>query len=183
MIDIAAVENALRTWVKTASGLDDAHVYFNDQKIERPVGPYVTIKLDSLIPQGAVDSLTTNFDDTRDPGVEVEQRVDALREAVVSIQVWQSPTPVQLATTIQVGMRLPSVQDALDEAGVCPFSTNTVQNLARLLGTAFDGRAAFDAHFYITGSLSEFTGYITAVNGEIEISDSDRTTDVDYVAP
>lgn len=162
---LEAREQAIRAWVKTASGLTDESVFFSNQKVERPASAYVTIRLGDLVPLGAVDPVTENYDADRDPGVEIEQVVEGTRSLGVSIQVFNGAvagalSAMNVAKKLQLGIRLPSVRDALNTAGMSPYQIGGVRNLAALLGTAFDGRAQLDVSFYVHETVSEFTTYI-----------------------
>jgi hypothetical protein len=169
---LAAVEDAIRAWVKSASGLNDSNVYFADQKVERPTGPFITIRIDGPTSLGAVDPLITYYDAGRPAGMEIELRVEGQRSLLVSIQVWQAPTvvgtmspsAVDLAATVRTALRLPTIRDALGDAGLSPYNVEPIRNLGRVLGTAFDGRAQFDVEFYWVENASEFTGYVNELD-------------------
>lgn len=169
MPTITQVAAALRAWVKSASGLGDEYVFFADQKVPRPATTYVTLRADSLIPLGLSDEVTRHTDLGRPVGTEVEHRVEGVREAPFSIQVWAAPastgptadtTAVGLANKISTSLGLPAIAEALDAAGVSVFDVGPVQNLGALLGTDFDGRAQFNCRCYFRGTLSGYTGYI-----------------------
>lgn len=168
----SAVEDALRAWVKSASSYSDENVFFGQQKVERPAGPYITVQLDGPIPLGAFDAVTEHEATDPDPGEEIELRVTGEREVTVRVQVFNAATTgsgsaVTVMTAVQLGISLPSVRDALDEAGVSPFDVGSIQNLGALLGTAFDGRAALDVRCYFRTTVSEFTTYIERVEGTL----------------
>lgn len=185
MPSIQAVENAIRTWVRSGTGLDDAHVFFNDQPIPRPLGPYVTVRFTDDTQLGMVDT-STNFDETRDPGVEIEVKASTDQELNASIQVWQAPTvtptnasdappsAIAIALRLTKAAWLPSISGALSEAGVSLIDTGTIHNLSRLLGAQWEGRAAFDAKFYFRDSISEFTTFIETA----EIASSDQVISI-----
>lgn len=162
------VEDALRAWVKASTGFDNEHVFFSDQKVPRPSGPYVTIRLGSVGMLGAVDPIEVKDAASPTAGAEIELQVRALREVSVGIQVWNAPavavspalTAVGIASKIQVGLSLPSVRDAFAVACVSVIDMGSIQNLSSLLGTDFDGRSSFDVRCYVMLSASEFTTYI-----------------------
>lgn len=161
------VEDAFRTWVKTATGLADNNIFFQDQKVERPTSTYVTIRVGSVVPLGAVDPVTITEVTDPVPGQEIQISVDGIREVTTSIQVFgpavstnPTATAMYIANKIQTSLRLPSVQDALDSAGISVFDIGAVNNLTQLLDTGFDGRAQFDVRCYIVFSVSQFETYI-----------------------
>jgi hypothetical protein len=170
---VADMEDAIRAWVKAGTGFDDAHVFFSDQKIERPsAGPYATIRVQSIEHLGALTDVNAYYDAGRDPGTEIELRVECQVNVVVQVQIWKGPTvsgslapsSVSVANQVQLAIELPSVREALDAAGMSPHTWTQVQNLGALLGTAFEGRATFEVEFYAVMATSEYTGYIAEVD-------------------
>lgn len=163
------VEDAIRTWVKNASGLSDAHVLWAEQTGARPPsGDFMTIRLGDIVPLGAVDELLELTDLDRPAGQEIELRAMGVREFHVSVQAFSAATVrgntarAQLAR-VQNALRLPSFRDALDEVGLSPFDAGTVRNVTELVGTKFEGRAVLDVRFYVADTVSEFVGYIDDV--------------------
>lgn len=164
------LEDAIRAWVKTATGYDDAHVFFADQKPDRPAGPYITIRLDLATPLGAVDAVEENYDEDREDGAQIEQVIIGEREVVARLQVFNAATTgagsaISIMSAVQLALSLPSVRDALSAACASPHDRGSVQNLGALLGTAFDGRASLDVKFYTRETISEFTTWIERVEG------------------
>lgn len=180
-----AIENALRTWVRSATGLGDAAVIFADQTGQRPAAPFVTIKLGTIIPLGAFDETRTIYDADADPGEEVELRVSGQREFSVSLQAFStvvtSPTSDTLPARALLGkcqtaLQLPTVKAAFDTAGVSCFDVGSVLNLSALVGTLFEGRAALDCRFYATDTASEFVGFIDEVETTSYLGPPDEGT-------
>lgn len=166
------VENALRAWVKTTSGLDDAHVFWADQHVEYPSGPFITLRITGTTQVGELSDVQTIYHSDGAPGQEIEKRVVDTEELTLSIQVWGAPvvsssgkpSAVALAAQVRTGLSLPSVRQALDDAGMSVHDTGSVQNLGTLLDTEFEGRAQFDAKAYYALTASEFTGYISSID-------------------
>lgn len=175
-----SAENAIRAWIKSGSGFVDANVYFNDQKIERPNVPHVTIRLGDPVTLGAVDAVIATFDEDRPVGEEFEHRVDGQRQLSASIQIWRGKTTgagtaMSIAHQLQLAIRLPSINTALNVAGLGVLDVGTVRNLSGLLDSDFEGRAQFDVVFHYRESIAEYTTYIeTAVV-------TDRDTDEEFV--
>ncbi len=169
--DWRAIENALSSWVRTASGLDTAHVYFGDQNGPQPAtGVFITIRLGDIVPLGAYDSIDFSNQNLGAPnGTEIELRTFAPRSFTVSLQCFSAVTvtPGAVPATgkdilgkVQNALGLESVRYALNAAGLVPYDIGTVQNVSALLETAFEGRANLDVLFYTTDDISEFVGYI-----------------------
>ncbi len=202
-MSLADVEDAIRAWVKTTSGLADRNVYFADQKVERPTGAYATIRLDGLESMGAVDPVMSYYDAGRPAGMELELRVEGQRALHVTVAVYGAPTTdtagdtypidlagslgqssaVEIASRIRTAIQLPTIRGALTAAGLSPIDIGTVQNLGTLLGTIFDGRAQFEVEFYLVETASEYTGYVetveveTVLEGDV-VGDGDGTITV-----
>lgn len=163
-----AIEDAIRAWVKTGSGLADAKVIWADQTGARPAGPFVTIRIGDLLALGAVDEVEELTDLGRPAGQEVEQRVVGLREFPVSVQAFGpavagAGTAREYLSKVQTALALPSVRDALEAAGVSSFDQGVVRTVNELVGTKYEGRAILECRFYLLESVSEFSGYIETV--------------------
>lgn len=166
MIDWAAVERAVRAWVKTSSGYDDAHVVWSKQDGPRPSRPFVELNFLSLIDVGQ-DATNWYTDLGRPAGEEVELRLQGLRSAVFRVQVYTADatgasSARALAEQIRSKVNLPSILSALVSAGVAPYDQGIVRDLSGVLEAKQEGRAVFDASFYVKQEISEFTGYIAA---------------------
>jgi hypothetical protein len=165
-----AVEDAVRAWVLTGSGLDNEHVIWADQDGPRPGLPFVTIKIGDLSPVGPAD-LVPDTDLARAAGQEIRRTVTQLFEFTASVQAFTTPTTGtaaarSLLARVHTAVRLPTVNDALNLAGIAPFDVGKVQNLSAVLGQGFEGRASLEVRFYAQESLAENLGYITSI--EIE---------------
>lgn len=180
-----SIEDALLSWVKISTALDDEHAFFSDQKVPRPNGPYVTLRVISTKQMGLQDEKTYDYDAARPLGQEIGITLTALRSVHVSVQVWQTPTThvseltaVDIATRLQLGLRRPSVVTVLDGAGIAVFDVGDVRNLPALLDANFEGRAQFDLGFLANvDQVTDFIGYIASIVGTISI---DRSADIDY---
>lgn len=159
----AAIENALRAWVKTATGFADGKVIWSAQNGPRPDGPFVALTLGAPVALGQ-DEITHNFDAGRPDGSKIEHVVRGVRELSLEVAVFDADvvgdaSAIALVSKLQTALRLPSVRDALNAAGLSPISTAT-QNLAAVLGNDFEGRANLDVRFYAPVSASELGTYI-----------------------
>ncbi len=169
---LSGLEDAIRAWVKASSGFGDERVIFADQKVERPAGPYFTIRIGDSTQLGTTDALQDSFDAAR-VGREIETRVLGERTVTVSIQVFNAGTTgsksaVSLLSAVRLALSLPSIGDIFDSYGVTsPYDPGPVKNLGTLLGTAFDGRASMDVRFFIRETASDFVTWIMRAEGTI----------------
>jgi hypothetical protein len=160
-----SIESAVRAWIKAGSGFDDAHVFLGDQKVPRPTGPYITIKVMSDKSLGAVAEHFWVYDAHRPAGQEMAITTREQLELSLSIQVFNAATvgsshAVDVMRRIRASIGLPSIRDAINNAGLGLSGISDIKNLSTLLGTAFDGRASMDVSFYTTCDASEYTTFI-----------------------
>ncbi len=177
----ATIEDGLRAWVKTASGLADSQVIWADQAGARPAGAYITLQLGPIVALGACDEVETHYDEDADAGEEIELRVNGRRSFAVSIQAFTpsvtgASTARALLSTVQTALGLPSVRTALAAAGVTPFESGPVNYVPALVGTLFEGRATLEAQFYTRETVSEYLGYIDTVETENYLGPPDLGT-------
>jgi hypothetical protein len=161
------IEDALRAWVKTASGLDDAHVIWGWQGGPRPSGTHIDLRIGPRVPVG-LDSHDWNYDAARPPGQEIEHRVTGLRELTLSVQCYSSEVsgnasaPAILAA-VQTRMRLPSIHDALSSAGLSCFDNGQVMHVPQLVDADWESRAVLETRWYYRELETEMGGYIASV--------------------
>jgi hypothetical protein len=169
-ISWTGVEDTIRNWVKTASGLSDAAVYFANQLgPQYKLGPFIAIRLEGATALGAYDSVEFLQDLTRPAGTEIELRTYAPREFVVELTSFAGAVVTQtgrevskdLLNRVRNAIGLESTTATFNAAGLACFDIGSVRNVAGLLETGYEGRALLDLRFYCGDSLSEFTGYIS----------------------
>lgn len=175
------VEDAIRAWVKSGSGLADAKVIWADQPGNRPSAPYVTIRIGDLLAIGH-DSVTHDYDDEADAGEEITFTVRGTREFTVTVQTFTSATvntgtAREYLSKVQTALSLPSVRSAFAAAGISAFDSGTLQNLSALRDAEFEGRAVLDVRFYVAEEVTEVTGYIATV--EVTDTEADETFTVE----
>lgn len=161
-------ENAIRQWVKLASGLDDQHVIWSDQSGPRPTAGHITISIGDTTQVGAVDELQALTDLGRPAGQEIELQVTGLRVMGISIQAFTPKVTGfdcarALLSRVQTGAMLPSIRAVLDSVDVSVFDSGTVRSIPALLGTKFEGRGVLDCRAYVVEQISEFTTFIEKV--------------------
>ncbi len=93
-MQFAPIENAIRAWVKTATGFADALIYFADQSGPQPVtNPFITIKIGGGIRSlGAYDEFTTSTNLANPPGTEITQLISGQRDLLVTVTIWGENT-------------------------------------------------------------------------------------------
>lgn len=163
------IEDALRTWVKTATSYTDAKVIWADQTGARPSGDIITLKISDVTQVGMTDEVTENTNLARPAGTEIELRADGIREFTCTLQAFTTAVTSATAGTFilgkcQTALALPSVRSALSTAGCSPFDVGPVQNVTALNHTLFEGRAVLSVRFYTRETLSDYVGYIATVN-------------------
>ena len=126
MPDWSTVEDALRVWIKTATGLDDAHVIWAEQTGPRPAGTFATLRLGDIIPVGLADDVQDSTDLLAPAGGEITFTAVGTREFRVSVQCFTAATvddttARNLLSKAQTALSLPTRRDALAAAGVKRF--------------------------------------------------------------
>lgn len=165
------LEAALRTWVTTASGLDNAHVlwaYRAYQGGQRPAGePHITLMLGPSVPVG-IDGVWDSTDLTRAAGQEIKLATIAIRAVTLTLQCFGG-TPagagsaVALLTKVREKLALPSIRTALNVAGISPFAPGAVQTVPQVQGSKLEPRAVLEVRCYVDASESEYVGFIEHV--------------------
>ena len=165
----SAVEDALSAYVVAATGLDAAHVLWAEQTGDRPTGLIAELRSGPLSVVGTGDELDHEFDGARPAGQELEMQVLGLREFALQIQCYAPKATLgdasgfALAVRCQTALGLPSVRDALFDAGLAPFDVQPAQNVTALLNNRFEGRGLLTVRFYLSDNASELTTYIESV--------------------
>lgn len=167
-LDWAAIETALVTWVRTASGVT---TILAKQKAPQPALPYCTVAIiDGPRKFSGVDpvDMVTNLGNPL--GQEIEMTVRAEREITVSVQAFTAgaigAAPARdLLHKASVALVLPSGHDTLFAAGLTVIEAADIQALDAVMETAFEGRASMDVRMYLKDLAVEKTGYIATVTG------------------
>lgn len=165
--DWEAVENAIRAWVVTGSGLPADKVIWANQDGDRPEDPFITIALSGLHGRG-MDTVESSTDLNRPAGEEIRLNVKGLREMTASVQAFTDATTGNsgaraLLMKVQAALRLPSIRDALGALSLSPFDPGDVQVFPIVFPTGFEGRGTLAVRFYVMQTVDEFTGYISSV--------------------
>ncbi len=159
-----AIEDALRAWVLSASGLDDGRVIWSQQGGPRPDTPFVTLQIFTM---KNVGQDWVNVEDA-DEG-EVEMKARGAREATLVMQCFATDAvgaaaAAMLLNQIITAARLPSNVDALNAAGVGLARFEPVQTISGVVGsTDWEPRATVSVRFFLAVEVSEPGTYIRSV--------------------
>ena len=177
----ALVEDAIRQWVKAATGYDDDHVIWAYQSGPRPDEAFALIQMGDFLPMGAFDETVDEYDAFGDPGEEIISTVTGVSQFDVTVQVFTPEVTTGAAgraklAKCQTALRLSSIRGALDNAGVTPFNIGAVQWIPPLNNQAFEGRASLIVSFYTIDELTEFNTYIETMVPEMFTGPPDSGT-------
>lgn len=186
-MQLRPIEDAIRAWVKTASGLSDAQIYFANQNGAQPASlPFITILIsESMRTLGAYDEQEQITDLTQPNGQEITQIVTGQRDFLVSIQAFATgtvtgentsfsfPVPTgfgavtatELLTRVQTTLGLETIRFNLNAANLAPYDLGTIRRVDAVIETFYEGRAVLDVRFYSTDQALAQTGYIKEVQG------------------
>lgn len=185
-MQLQPIENAIRAWVKMATGLSDPQVYFDHQNVPQPQSaPFVTI---SIAESGTTLGLpeidrTTNL--ALPAGTEVQQAGTSIWDISILFQAFAENTvtysagglpntsgltAVELLAKVQLALNLESVHDPLNDAGISPYEYGVVRRLDAVIETGFEGRAVLEMKCYVADTVTEGVGYIDDVTGSGELS-------------
>src|SRR5262245_40023776 len=120
------IEDAIRAWVKSASGLDDQHVIWAHQTGTRPSSTFIDIALGDLLPIGTTDELLTTYHSGAPVGQEIEIKARGQREFGVTIQCFGAPVTGNssaraILSKVQTALSAPTPRAALHVAGLSPY--------------------------------------------------------------
>jgi hypothetical protein len=167
-----AIENALMTAVRAATGLTKARWAQQGAKRQEP-GPFLSLQIQGPRVVGR-DSVRSETDLEQDAGEEIALIAGGLRELSLTVTAFDGTfvesgtattqmTARSLLANLQAGIRLPSVLDGLDAAGLGLIDVGPIQDIGALLGPNFESRAQVTVRFYYSHERIERTGYIETV--------------------
>ncbi len=181
-IQWVTVEDAIRNWIVSASGLSEDSVIWSHEMGPRPDSPYVSLLINSLRPIGH-DWLDVFDTDDPSPGQEITLQARGMRYCSLSIQCF-SPfgemngpgSALAILTDIMAGLKLRRY--TLNQAGVGMAGFGPIATIGNAkLGTALEPRAAVEAQFHLASEVEGFETYIETV----EITN--ETTGQTFVVP
>lgn len=168
-----AIEAAIQTAVKTASGLDDGHVIFDYQNGDRPSLPYIEISIQDLGGVGAHDWTVLDDNPTQPPpaGQEVRARARGLRMGTLAFHCWGAAgsgnTPLRILSDVVSGLE----QDyyALDQAGM-GFGELGKPQMVPGGRAVLEPSARFEMQIHLASELVSYTTYIQYVQTTLNVT-------------
>jgi hypothetical protein len=166
MLSWTALELALQTAVKSASGYADSAVFWSHHNVGHRSGSFIALTLGDMVP----DEVLTPRDDMTSGPTTVTHTLKTVKEFTLSIQVFTGETvngdssARAIASRIQSSLILPSVRGALATAGIGLISPGSVRYVPEIKGAAFEARAIVEPRFTVTDEVSETTSFIETVN-------------------
>lgn len=165
-ISWGAFQTAVRTWVQGSAGLGANKIIWANQNGNRIERPFVTLRFGDLVPIGATDEKRRTWVGT--PGAELLETVVGQRILTLTVQAFTqqtvgSDTARAILSKVQTALRLTTVRDALNNAGLAPFDIGTVQEISTVLDGDFEGRALMAVRFHVAETVSETLTYIEKV--------------------
>lgn len=163
-----AVEDAIRAWVKGASGLSDGQVIFGEQDGVHPAAPWITISLGDVIGRG-VDELRTTAVDTG--AKSVTQTASAHGFLPVQLRCYSADatgenTARAILAKVKLALALETYRVPINDAGLGLQRQGTVQALPRVVNAGWESQAILELEFFVVQTASETIPYIAHVNGE-----------------
>lgn len=113
-------------------------------------------------------------EDTVRAGAEIRQVVRAWREASLSVQCYGttstgSANPMAVLLDVAESSQLPSIRNALDDAGVGVVTISEIRPIGAVINTTtFEPRAQMDVKLWLSTEVSETDTIITSVDVEID---------------
>jgi hypothetical protein len=173
----SAIEAALQAWLSAATGLPalargvggTSGVILEQDHLPQPAMPYLTLRVPPALPAGGPDELRSSYDGGQPNGSEVATYTVGQREFVASAKCFTRPAVGDLTARDYLArahsaLALPSVRSALNAAGLCFVTVETLQDLSFLGGPVGQGRGVLDVRFRCVDSASESTGYIATAS-------------------
>jgi len=146
MLDIDAIEDALRVWAVGITGLE---TIFANPNAPRPVAPYVLIHMLQNAPIGTREArVTLKADESTDVDY---SNVELL---TVSINVYYS-NAYKLATKLKDSLGRVTVTDQLFAAGLGYSRAGDVQDIPEIINKQWEERGQFDCFFFTRSSDEE----------------------------
>lgn len=165
------METALTGWLRTSTG---AAFRWDDQKAPQPGEvsgtpvSYGTMRILTVTRLGMTAGAVRSVDMTRPAGQEVKtsMRMPCLlsfRAQLFTADTVGAASAFPLLQVAAARLDLDSVSGELARGGLGVATLGTVQNLSGLIGTRYQGHAAFDVSFNCTTQVADFVGYFLGV--------------------
>jgi hypothetical protein len=167
-IDYEAVEAAILGWLVSATGLDADSVLLANDKYPQPTMPYVTAKVPIPRNAGGLDEHRYSYDAAQPNGKQLTTTVVGQRETVVAVEAFTMGTvgrgsARELLSRAETCITLPSIQQALEAAGLAFVNVDGRGDFTAPLGPVGQGRATLDVRFRLVDTASEQGTFIESV--------------------
>jgi hypothetical protein len=168
----SAVENAIQSWVTTASGVPGSQVIWGEQNGPRPSTPFITLRISDVSGLGIDGSWqVTNPASTGTDGQEILEIARGTRQGTLTIQVFGgqptngvSPSPVAIAHAIVAAATLPATRFALVAAGVGLSSFKPIRSLDGVIEhVVFEPRAIVEVTINLASEVQQTETVIDTV--------------------
>jgi hypothetical protein len=163
MLDITAIEDALRTWVISVIGIE---VIFAHPSAPRPSVPYVLINVYQNVPIGWKESSSVLLIDNS-----IDITYSGYEEIAVSINTYYG-TAYKNATIIKDSLERVTVLEQLFTAGLGYKTSGTVRDIPEIVDLTFEPRAQFDCFFHVRSLDTENVESIQSVELTNELDGS-----------
>lgn len=185
-MNIKALEDAVRAWVVSASGISATSVFFAAQDVPSPSpAPYVTISLGFPTRVG-LDEVRRDYDSTAEAGQEIVYTARGPRELVVTVECFTPNTTEtnaqatgrQILSSIDAALSLPPIRETLNAAGMGVLRRGAPRWQPGIVRAGWEGRAWLEVVFCVIETAQARTGYIqtVAISGTVDGSSTGTTT-------
>lgn len=185
-MNFTALEDALRAWVMSATGLAESQVVFGHQPFRSPApSAMVAIIVDTPGHVGGPDAEDWDFDAQRAFGQEIRIATQGVRRLPVELQVIApavtgTPTARDLVQRCQAALGLSEVRAALNDAGLGVIQEGSPRWLPGIAGAGYEGRAVLESVFSTRETAATRLGYIETVRGTLTVSEGSNESALDF---
>ena len=162
MINYTTIENNIKNWIRTETGLSSGNVISQNDNHPRPIGQYATVRIFDAVVIGHDTFTTTNsINDT------VNLNYKGLRRIMVGVNIYRDGT-----VTAQNQMaRLVSSFNRIDtgyyfsDLGYGIINSSEIRDLPELVNNNWENRKQCDFFIYVTDDETINIEAITKVSG------------------
>jgi hypothetical protein len=160
MINYTEIENILKTWIKTVTGLGNGNVISQDDNHARPQGQYATIKiLDPLVIGHDTYNATNSINDT------VNLNYVGVRKLMVTVNIYRDDAMQKMAQLESSFNRL-DTQIVLRAANLGIINSSDTRDLTSLVNDIWEQRRQADFFFYAEDKDTINVEAITKIAGK-----------------
>ena len=160
------LENLIHGQIVAASGLPATSVIWEHQNRDRPVAPFISLRLEdsNTIAQHTAEQ-TIRDNPAPVAGQEILLGIVKTIEFTLFVSVVTVPTAGSLSAfarlqAIRSMLETETIQDPFFAAGVSLWECGQIQNVPRILETQFEGRATLPLKFRCADQVEIATTYI-----------------------